>query len=349
MKKILIWGTGKIASEFLASDYQADTIGFIQTNKTLESFYGHPVFSVLELPDEFDCILIANHYSDQVYETCICNRIDLRKVIFLVRGAKTVFRNIRGLREMLGEKNYTKYLLEYGVTEESFVDQDAQIYDKLNRRPTFAIQKEYNWPIIKDKYANAGQMGNYFWQDLWAAKKIIHNGDKEHFDIGSRIDGFIAHLLAVDIKVHMIDIRPFPGRVEGLYTIVDDATQLSHFSDNSIHSLSALCSLEHFGLGRYGDEINPEACFQCFKQIQNKMAREGNVYLSVPIGKERVEFNAHRVFYAKTIIDCFDKLELLEFSCTSENRIEMNVSVDRYDEDLHDGEYRYGLFHFIKR
>ena len=49
--------------------------------------------------------------------------------------------------------------------------------------------------------------------------------------------------------------------------------------------MSALCSLEHFGLGRYGDAIDPEACFKCFDQIQKKLKKGGNLYISLPVGQ----------------------------------------------------------------
>ena len=60
--------------------------------------------------------------------------------------------------------------------------------------------------------------------------------------------------------------------------------------------MSALCSLEHLGLRRYGDKIDPEACFKCFDAIQKKARKGGKLYISVPIGKECVEFNAHLFF-----------------------------------------------------
>ncbi|MCI9446059.1 MAG: DUF268 domain-containing protein [Lachnospiraceae bacterium] len=43
--------------------------------------------------------------------------------------------------------------------------------------------------------------------------------------------------------------------------------------------------------------------------MQKKLKRGGKLYLSVTVGNEHVEFNAHRVFYASTIVDCFDKME----------------------------------------
>lgn len=210
------------------------------------------------------------------------------------------------------------------------------------------IQEQYNWPVIVDKYALAGTTGNYFWQDLWAARLILKSKVTRHFDIGSRLDGFISHLLAAEIEVTMIDIREFPEKIENLHTIVDDATMLNQIEDESIESMSALCSLEHFGLGRYGDTIDPEACFKCFENIQKKMLKGGKLYLSVPIGQERVEFNAHRVFYANTILDCFKTLKLVEFSCVSQGKIENIKDIHKYDEDKHNGEFRYGLFYFIK-
>lgn len=207
----------------------------------------------------------------------------------------------------------------------------------------------YLWPVISDKYADAGAIENYFWQELWAAKLIGKSGVKEHFDIGSRIDGFIAHLLAMGIDVTMLDVCNFSKKIEGLHTIIDNATTLRQVADGSIGSFSALCSLEHFGLGRYGDPVDPESCFKCFENIQKKLKKGGDLYISVPVGMERVEFNAHRIFYPATIIDCFSDMELIEFSCATEERIEYDVDIHHYDHDAHNGNYRFGLFHFYKQ
>lgn len=271
--------------------------GFIETKKTKELFLNYPVISAEEIPEDYEYILVANCFADEIFDWCVLVQLDLSKILFLVRGRKTNYiQPSDELKQVLGEKNYTNYQAQYGIYADSFVEKDKVLYQQLNNRKNFEIHEEYMWPIIGEKYAENGAMGNYFWQDLWAAKKIIKSGVQEHYDIGSRVDGFIAHLLAADVKVNVIDIRPFPAQVENLYTIVDNATTLSQFKDDSVMSMSALCSLEHFGLGRYGDPIDPEACFKCFDNIQRKLKKGGRLYLSLPIGKERVEFNAHRVF-----------------------------------------------------
>lgn len=349
MKKLLIWGTGNLANNFISNKYNGEIIGFIETNKSKNSYMGKPVFDSKEIPKEFDYIIVANSYVEEIYNLCIRLDIDLSKIIFL-RGVKQRVGCTDNLvlKDILSDINYAMYCVEFGVIDGSFVNSDAEKYMKLNKRSKFAIQEKYMWPIITDKYAPAGMMGNYFWQDLWAAKLIVKSGIKKHFDIGSRIDGFIAHLLSAGIDVTMIDIRKFPGEIEHLHTIMDDATNLHQIGDESIESMSALCSLEHFGLGRYGDIVDPEACFRCFDNIQKKLKKGGRLYISLPIGSDRVEFNAHRVFYVDTVLKCFNKLHLEEFSCTAQGKIEYNVDIHKYDNDLHNGDWRYGMFAFVK-
>ena len=65
---------------------------------------------------------------------------------------------------------------------------------------------------------------------------------------------------------------------------------------NSYDSLSCLHTIEHFGLGRYGDPINPNGYIDGIKNMTTILKKGGKFYLSTPIGKECVEFNANRIF-----------------------------------------------------
>ncbi len=349
MEKLLIWGTGNLAKRFMYNEYHGEIIGFVETNKSKDTYMGYPVYDSRNLPEEYGYIVAANSYAAEIYSWCLELKIDISKVIFLY-GIKQRqgCTDLRILKEILMEKNYSAYCAEFGLIEESFIIADAECYRALNQRPSFAFDERNLCPVISDKYAQAGTISNYFWQDLWAARLVIGSGAKSHFDIGSRLDGFIAHLLAAGIDVTMIDIREFPGEVEHLRTVVDDATTLHQIPDGSIESMSAFCSLEHFGLGRYGDPIDPEACFKCFANIQRKLKKGGRLYISLPVGREKLEFNAHRVFYASTVIQCFDRLTLSEYACTSQGKIEYAPDIHKYDEDPHNGEYRYGMFCFVK-
>jgi hypothetical protein len=80
-------------------------------------------------------------------------------------------------------------------------------------------------------------------------------------------------------------------------------------------SLSSLHAVEHFGLGRYGDPVDLFGHVKGFNSLAALIKPGGMLYLSMPIGPERVDFNANRVFAVQTILDLArDAFELVAFS-----------------------------------
>lgn len=348
--KILIWGTGRIAENIIDGLAESQVVGYVETQKSKEIYHGKQVYDAADLPNDYDAILIANQWGRDVYSCCQRLGIELDRLCFLTSIPQKIDieNNLRLANLILKPEWYEKVCAEFGKIEHDWVAEDAKIYSEYNVHPTMQIREECSMPIYTDKVANAGKINSYFWQDLWAARKIYKESPEIHYDIGSRIDGFVAHLLAFRNNVNLIDIRPLDRGVDGLEFTCADATNLNDFKDDSIESLSALCSLEHFGLGRYGDRIDPDACYKCFKAIGSKVKEGGNVYLSVPIGKEHLEFNAHRVFYASTIVEAFPEFKLEEYSSTYNGYIEYNIDIHKYDEDITLGGGRFGLFHLRK-
>ena len=64
----------------------------------------------------------------------------------------------------------------------------------------------------------------------------------------------------------------------------------------STDSLSCLHALEHFGLGRYGDPVDYDGYLKGFDNLYRILKPGGRLYFSVPMGPQRIEFDAHRVF-----------------------------------------------------
>lgn len=348
--RILVWGTGIIA-ERVASDLDENQIdAYIETQKSKDIYRGKPVYSAFDLPDDYDAILIANKSGSSIYDYCLDSGMDVDRLCFLepIKQAIDIEKNLKLAKQILTANFYDKVCSGFGIIKDGWVAEDAKRYSLLNTHSTMQIKQEYNWPIYTDKFTSAGEIGSYFWQDLWAARKIYKNSPQRHYDIGSRVDGFVAHLLTFMDNVNLIDIRPLDREVDGLEFTLADATNLNEFDDGSIESLSALCSLEHFGLGRYGDKVDPGACYKCFEAIGRKVCGGGDIYLSVPVGFEHIEFNAHRIFYASTIINAFPQCELIEYSCTNDGYIEYNVDVHKYDNDKTLRTGRFGLFHLRK-
>ncbi|RSD35376.1 MAG: methylase [Methanohalophilus sp.] len=210
-------------------------------------------------------------------------------------------------------------------------------YLKFKRNDSF-------YPILTDYDSLAGSIrGHYFHQDLWAARKIYRHQPTEHVDIGSRIDGFVAHLLTF-MPVTVIDVRHLNSDVKNLKFYQSDATKLK-LKSNSIESISSLHAIEHFGLGRYGDPINENACYEAMLELSRVLKINGRLYFSVPIGIERVEFNAHRIFDPSTILNYFDHLELIEFSAVDDNGLYHENADPYYFSDCN---FACGLFEFTK-
>ena len=195
---------------------------------------------------------------------------------------------------------------------------DFSTYNNANKDPKFKASLKNSYICLDDWGAHAGNTGIYFYQDLWAARKIFQKRPSEHFDIGSSVAGFIAHVLSF-MPVTMVDVRPLPDKIEGLKFIQADATNLDGIADNSIESLSSLCAPEHFGLGRYGDPVDPDACFKAMKSMQRVLKSGGGyLYCAVPVGETScVAFNAHRIFAPELITETFNQLQLVDFSVIS--------------------------------
>jgi len=162
-------------------------------------------------------------------------------------------------------------------------------------------------PCLHDRYEEGGATkSEYFWQDLLVARAIHVAKPVKHVDIGSRVDGFVAHVASFrDIEV--FDVRPTNSLVPGvLFRQADFMNKASLPTDKGkgvyCDSLSCLHAIEHFGLGRYGDPVNPQGYQYGIANMAQLLQPGGTLYLSTPIGKERVEFNANWVFDPRSII-----------------------------------------------
>lgn len=179
-------------------------------------------------------------------------------------------------------------------------------YNKIKRQksidPTFPFGDWY--PILSDKKAAGGVMsGHYFHQDLLVSQRIFINKPTKHIDIGSRVDGFVAHVAAFR-EIEVFDIRPISSKSHpNIRFIQADLMQLNENLENYTDSISCLHVIEHFGLGRYNDPIDYLGHLKGLNNIYKILMPKGKFYFSTPIGPQRIEFNAHRVFSLKYILD----------------------------------------------
>ena len=186
--------------------------------------------------------------------------------------------------------------------------------------------------------------GHYFFQDIWAAEKVFIQKPGLHIDIASRIDGFVAHILPF-CKVEYVDIRKMDSTLSNLVFREGSILQLP-YPDNSVKSLSCLHVIEHIGLGRYGDPIDPEGYVKAAAELVRVLAPGGHLYFGTPIGEEKLYFDAHRVFAVETILHLFKGLVLEEFSLINDKAREIFPNASYSDGN--NCKYGCGLFAFTK-
>jgi hypothetical protein len=202
---------------------------------------------------------------------------------------------------------------------------------KMNAGTEFIFGNLYH--CLTEKYANSGTArGGYFHQDLLVARRIFENNPQCHIDIGSRIDGFIAHVASFR-QIYVIDIRPPENNMENIIFIQQDfMLPLKKDMIGYYDSVSCLHALEHFGLGRYGDSLNYNGHLLGLDNLYQLLKRHGKFYFSVPIGiPQRIEFHAHRIFSVAYLLNCFnEKYRIDDFSFVDdEGNLHRNASLTR--------------------
>lgn len=179
----------------------------------------------------------------------------------------------------------------------------------------------------------------------------------EHYDIGSAIGGFIAHLLSFRKNVFLCDSRPMDRKIPGITYLQGDMISLERIQDDSVMSLSSMDVAQKMGLGQYGETIEPDAWRRMLRNFSRVMRKGGMLYLSVPVGEtDTIYFNRGRQFQIQTIIEALPDFQLLEFAGIIGRSSYRCIYLDDwgkyvYDDDALAGvaDGVYGMFHFIKR
>ena len=200
-----------------------------------------------------------------------------------------------------------------------------------------------SYPCLFDRVPTTPFDAHYFYQDVWAFKAIQASGASSHVDVGAR--AILVGMLTAVTKVTFVDMRPLAVSLENFDSRQGSILALP-FDDNSITSLSCLHVAEHIGLGRYGDPSDPMGTQKATRELARVLAPTGSLYFSVPVGKSRVCFNAHRIHSPQQILDYFGDLELTEFSGIDDT-VTFRQKID--PEDLADASYACGLFQFTKK
>jgi SAM-dependent methyltransferase len=173
------------------------------------------------------------------------------------------------------------------------------------------------YPCLGDWTSHTPFDPHYLFQAAWLARKLAQHPPVMHVDIGSSV--LTSTVVSAFVDTVFVDYRPLPVHARGFVPVAANITRLP-FAPGTLESISCLHVLEHIGLGRYGDPLDPRGSEKAASELEGSLRAGGLLFLSTPVGRERVCFNAHRVFAPHSIVAMFPRLTLTEFSFVGDDR-----------------------------
>lgn len=211
----------------------------------------------------------------------------------------------------------------------------------------FQLQWADRYPCLNDKTSTTGFDKHYIYHPAWAARILAKTKPALHVDISSTL--YFCSIASAFVPIKFYDYRPANLRLSNLSTGSANLLCLP-FEDVSIESLSCMHVVEHIGLGRYGDPLDPEGDLKAISELKRVIAPGGDLLFVVPVGGiPKIMFNAHRIYSYEQVIKYFADLELVEFALISDNPKLDDLILDASNELVDECTYGCGCFWFRKR
>lgn len=221
-----------------------------------------------------------------------------------------------------------------------------QQFRRRSRREQMIPHWSERRPALNDRTANTAFDRHYVYHPAWAARVLARTRPALHIDIASTLH-FCATVSAF-VPVKFYDYRPAELHLSNLESDFADLLALP-FENNSVASLSCMHTVEHVGLGRYGDPIDPDGDLKAIAELRRVLAPGGSLLFVTPVGRPRVVFNAHRIYAYEQILGYFAGLELVEFALVPDQGLLGGLMVGAPQQLADAQEYGCGCFWFMKK
>ena len=203
--------------------------------------------------------------------------------------------------------------LNWVQKKKTFSDSELSFLKKYEESLATARGNDRGFEVISE-YVN--QSGDHPKSHIececnFAAEMLSRFQPDSILDIGSYRE-FILGILSSK-KVTTLDVRAREPTIGNEKVVTYDAKNLD-FLDNSFDAVVSLCSIEHFGLGRYGDDFDLDADKKAMKEMIRVLKPGGCLIISTTITKAvpSIVFNLYRAYSTEMIKDFFKNMEKVE-------------------------------------
>ncbi len=162
-----------------------------------------------------------------------------------------------------------------------------------SNRTYFNYSKELVDSFIS-KAASKSEM-HYPETDSWLYEAIEKYPfkDKNVLIIGSEEPCYEGVAIHYGAMTTMVEYQRVTSEHDKLITMTVEEFEASKELYDAAISIS---SVEHSGLGRYGDALDPDGDIKSMKFLHDKLKPGGICFLAVPMGVDQILWNAHRVY-----------------------------------------------------
>jgi hypothetical protein len=175
----------------------------------------------------------------------------------------------------------------------------------------FSVKWKNAYPCISDKLSTTPFDQHYTYHPAWAARILAKTRPSLHADFSSIL--YFGTMLSAFVPVKFYDYRPAEVNLTNWEGGFADLCKLD-IADDTFESVSCMHTVEHIGLGRYGDALDTQGDIKAINELQRITKVDGNILFVTPVGKQRIEYNAHRIYSFDLVKQLFNKCELVEFS-----------------------------------
>lgn len=211
-------------------------------------------------------------------------------------------------------------------------------------RPGLPLRWRDRWPRLNDRTEHLPLDAHYIYHTAWAARILAATRPARHVDISSL--AYFSSLCSAFVPIEFYDYRPAEIHLPNLKCGAADLCRLP-FADRALASVSCMHTIEHIGLGRYGDPLDAMGDLRALSELQRVVAPGGALLVVVPVGRPRVQYNAHRIYDPQAIQDALGELKLTSWSLLKDDARGGLVENPARELALEQS-YGCGCFHFTR-
>jgi SAM-dependent methyltransferase len=118
-------------------------------------------------------------------------------------------------------------------------------------------------------------------------------------------------------EVYGIDAMPYHDQLN--FTFVQGNLEHMPFDNDFFDIITAVSTIEHIGLGRYGDLISPHGDKTAVEEIRRIVKPGGKVIVTIPCGKDTICYSREgvplgRVYSSTSLVELLSGFKILEMS-----------------------------------